>query len=267
MFLRFVFVFLISTLFACSGTLKKITHPALPSLTDPRSYLKEVIDAADSFKNLSGFVKIKGSTGNGNFSTKNIFFLKRPYYLRLEMLNFINQLSLLFIIDGQNIIVFIPSENSIYTGKATEENIAAITGLQLNARHVVQYLFGFPPVINIEGAELKWDQDKNYYFFEIISGSTMQFLWIDPVLKRITRYKRFVSGVPELTCSFSDFKYRQGFLYPSKTELDFYPYKTKIVIGYDPDSLDMNSVPDGIFRITPSPQTKFFPFEDFLKMH
>jgi hypothetical protein len=242
---------------------KRLTYPPLPKLTDPEKYLQEVLRTAENHTHVSGLAKLKFSSLNRKLSTRNIFIVKRPYFIRLEVLGFFNLPSFYFVTDGNKINLFVPSKNSFYVGNATEENLSAILPIKLETKDIVQFLLGFPPVINnIEGSKISWMQDEKYYFFDISDTNTNQYLWIDPVHNRITKYILFEMGELKSEFLFSDFKSVGGYLFPSKIELNYHRYQTNITVDYE--SQNTNSVSMEMFRLTPPPQVKYLPYKDFI---
>jgi outer membrane lipoprotein-sorting protein len=247
----------LSTITGCSYN--KLSCPALPSLTNPKNYLNNIFESDNKLSQASGTAKLKISSLNKNLSTKNILFLKKPHFIRIESLNFFSQPILFFVCDGQKITIYDPSKNNLYIGDATEKNISSILGINLNIIKVVQFFLGFPPVVNLDESKIKWEQDGNYYFFDICAGTDVHLLWIDPNTKRIAKYKLFNNGTNKLDCSFSEFKSYGELLFPAKMELNLDNYQTKIVIDYD--SINLDAFPMELFKFTSPPQANILPLD------
>lgn len=241
---------------------KKIIYPPLTTLTNPEKYLQEVLTRAEVYTHISGLAKLTVASIDKRMSTKNIFFVKRPDFIRLEVLDFFNQTSLLFLTDGHKINLFVPSKNSFYSGDATEENLSAILGIRLRSSDIVQSFLGFPPVIDQKNSKISWMQDNNFYFFDIANKSTNHYLWIDPIHKRIQKYILLENGECTYEFSCSDFTSVEDYLFPSRVQIDYHHYHTKITIDYE--SINPNILSTNMFTFSPPPQSKHLPFEDFI---
>ena len=257
-------IFLVFTLFLTFSCAHKSPSrlPILPHLSDPEQFLNEVLRNADIQNNVSGIAKLKFSSLGKKMTARYIFFAKHPYFFRFEMLSFFNQPILFFVSDGHKVKLYLPSENSLYVGDATEENLAAVIGVSFPPADVVRAFLGYTPAFDLPGSNISWKQDNSLYFFDISSQNISRFLWVDPEINRIIRYMLFETDELKYELSFSDFKYTEGLLFPSKVDIVFHPNQSKITFEYQ--SLNTDPVSMAMFTFTPPSQAKLFPFKDFL---
>lgn len=257
-------VLLAVTVIAMTGCMpRNIIYPRLPDLQNPAGYIQEIMTASEQLTDVSGMAKLSMSVPQGTLNSKNIFLVKRPSFIRIEVLGFLSRPSLFFLTDGAIIHLYDSSDNTFYTGEATADNIHKIIWLELTPQDIVQLFLGFPPIINPENTHIVCRQEKKYYSFTLRDKTRTYLLLVDPSLKRVVQYQLFDDVRPICKISFSNFVSVQGRMFPLQAEMHHYPYQSKIEVSYE--SLNAAPVASDMFRFTPPLQALRLPLEDFFK--
>ena len=260
---RSAFILLIAAnlalLAACAP--KRVLYPPLPSVPVPKNYLAALLQSERYCREAYGTVKIKISSPVSTFSTKNIFFFKHPEFFRLEVLGFLSQTALLILADSKTIRLFVPSENRLYQGTSSPENIYLLTGMYLNHEDFLSFLLGHPPVSWSEASIITHQQDGNDYCFTIIDGTKKQRLWINPEKNRVTSYIRFIHDVKEMEFSAEEFADNLPCFLPSKAELCFNRLKTTCTVEYT--TILPQDVPVEKFHFSPPASAIKLPLKEF----
>lgn len=241
----------------------KAAYKTPPPLSNPEMYLQEILAGSAQRSALSGYSKIKIYSGEKQLISKSIFFVKQPGFLRFEMLGLFNQPALFFVADEHTIKIFIPSENTFYQGASTDENIAALLGIKLRSKDIVTTYLGFPPGINCTASKISHVRDQDLYFFDISDNNTNHYVWIDPLYRRVVKYVLFYRGQRIYQLLFHNFIRAEGYLFPSKIEIEYFRHRTKIIAHNE--SLSGGTVPDDLFLLHPSQQAKVLPLDSFFQ--
>ena len=250
-------------IFIAGCTLKQPSYTLLPKLHDPKEYLLGILDDGKTPRSMSGIAKIKIASINGSFSSRNVFFIKNPSFIRLEMLGLFGHPSLFFVTCNHSMKLFIPSKNICYTGDATDQTLSPILGFALPPSDFVRLLFGYPPAISVNDFEVSYSQNKNDYFFQISAADSEHHFWVDPSIRKIKRYIRYNSTSKDCELEFRNFTRVDTLLLPLEQTLRFYNDTSSLSLTLEPSSTQI--IPDNVFELTPSSKVAFEPFENFYK--
>lgn len=89
-----------------------------------------------------------------SFSTKQAVLAQAPASFRLDALSAFG-VSYTATSDGLNLAVLVPSEGTIYRGRATPGTVASATGVEASPKDIARLLLGQPPVAAID-ARAAW---------------------------------------------------------------------------------------------------------------
>ena len=137
----------------------KSVDPALPALTlDESAMLQLVKQRQNSYQTLSTLAQVKIVKNDKKWSTTQAILVEEPNRLRLDMLNFFGQLMLQMVVDGSTLSAYVPSESTLYSGAALQQNIQRFTGLPLPVTDIVALLLNKLPMGVLEtGTISSWE--------------------------------------------------------------------------------------------------------------
>ena len=252
-------VIVLSFFFFCSCAGIPVRQPLLPVLKDPADYLQEVIKKSQSINNVSGYAKLKINAAGQTSTTRNIFFVKRPDRIRIETLGFLSRPALFFVAGGMNMSIYVVQNNALYSGQTSAEIFERIIGMRLELPEIVVAFLGQPPLSECLKRNLSCSEDGNRYLFTLVCDDKKQQLWVDPALKKITRYKLFEETSPVYEYAFSGFKLLDDHLFPLKIDIHHYTYTTDITLELE--SLSFDTIPEDRFSIKPPQGASCFGIE------
>ncbi len=210
----------------------------LPVLKDPAGYFQDVIKKSHAIKEVSGYAKLKISSGGKTSTSRNVFFVRSPDMIRIETLGFLSRPALFFTADSRAMSIFVIESNAFYSGHTTAENLQRIIGMRLELREIVLSFLGCPPLADCTPMRITCSQDRNQYLFTIACEGRKQLLWIDPSARIITGYKLYENKSPVYEYVFSNFQSYDGRLFPLKTAIHHYTTRTDITLELESISFD-----------------------------
>jgi hypothetical protein len=254
-------IFLLTFIIGCASLPEK--YPILPDIADPQAYLSATLDKIVDYHHLAAIANLKVHSSHGKLSIKAVIIVQKPTLLRLETLDFFSRPSLIFITDGELMDLFSPSENTLYSGDATRENLALFFGVSIEAIDAVHLFLGFPPILEYDASSISWKKEGKNYLFKVVSpDKSIQHFWVDPSLKRIVKYILFDAfQEPISEFSFNEFKSIDEARFPHKIELKFFLPQTEIMLHYR--DIDLANPPSkDLFSLIPPPHVKRLPIEE-----
>ena len=128
---------------------------------------------------LSAMAQIDLVTPHGYHSVQAAIVIKKPSYLRLELLPIIGTPDFFLSSSPAEMSIFIPSRGEFYRGKPTAANLAHFLPWQFDIADIVMIFTGAYP--SIIGGVISYQsyQEKNYLRIEMNSPSDKsQILWV-----------------------------------------------------------------------------------------
>jgi len=167
----------------------------LPGLSDPAAYVQAALTRPNC-PGLSGIARIAISTAGSSRSYKTVFACRYPDVLRIEVLGLFNQPGLYMSVQsGRNMTLYVPSENTWYTGPATPESMQHISGIRMDPFDIARLVHGHPPGPDPATSAVSCAQDGDSYACTVRRGAITQRLLINPLSKNITRSQLYEYGL------------------------------------------------------------------------
>ena len=221
----------LSGLLLChAGCTAMRTAPELPFLPDPTAYVQAALTVPPSAA-LSGIARITINAENTSRSYKTVFACTYPDALRLEVLGLFNQPGLYVSANTDTgITLCVPSENAWYWGPATPESMQRISGILMDPFDIVRTLHGRPPGPDPSTARISCTQDNGNYACTLGHEETVQQVWINPVIGRITRSLLFENGLAVHDIRYQGFRQQDERTTPETIQVLFDRYATSLEI-------------------------------------
>jgi outer membrane lipoprotein-sorting protein len=156
-----------SILFGCAVFTGCVRQPLLfPDAKDPR--LSGGFAAAFGTNDLvRAAAEIDVEQAGSYHTARAALLLKKPSYLRLEILSVMGITGLCVITAPEKMTVYLPSKNEFYSGAPSRQNIGKFLPLPLDAEEIVQVLIGSIPGLTDEGVQRRLEQENDVWRLEM----------------------------------------------------------------------------------------------------
>jgi hypothetical protein len=254
-------LFLSGVLLCHAGCAAVRTAPELPLLPDPAAYVQAALTVPPRAA-LSGIARIAVKAENISRSYKTVFACSYPDALRLEVLGLFNQPGLYISANTDTgISLCVPSENAWYRGPATPGSMQRISGILMDPFDIVRTLHGRPPGPDPSTARISCTQDNDSYACTLTHGETVQQVWINPIVGRVTRSLLFEQGLAVHDIRYQGFREQDGRLIPETIQVLFDRYATSLEIRLQDTLTD--PIEPGQLALQAPDQTLFMPLHTF----
>lgn len=143
---------------------------------------------------LKALVKIELATADGYYPAKAALIIKRPSYLRLELLPVIGVPDFLLASTPEKMSIFIPSKKELYSGLPTTSNLKKFLPWPIDIGDIVMIFTGTFPALKGKNISYHKFQEGSIWRLEMKSSSgCSQTVWMrsDNKLLKIIRKNEF----------------------------------------------------------------------------
>jgi hypothetical protein len=182
---RIMFLLLLSGLIC--GCLQRATVPLdIPS----EKHLAAISSAVTRDKTLSALAQIDLVTKQGYQQVRTAMVLKKPSYLRLELLPVIGTPDFFLAATPAAMSIFIPSRGEFYQGKPTGANLSKFLPWNFNIEDMVMIFSGMYPNLPEKDLLCQSYRDGNFLRIEMKAKSgSSQTIWVGEK-SRLSKYIR-----------------------------------------------------------------------------
>jgi outer membrane lipoprotein-sorting protein len=182
---RIMFLFLLSALIC--GCLQRATVPLdIPS----EKHLTAIAGVVTMDKTLSAIAQIDLVTKQGYQQVRAALAVKKPSYLRLELLPAIGTPDFFLAATPSAMSIFIPSRGEYYSGEPTGGNLSKFLPWDFNIEDMVMIFSGMYPTLKEKDLLSQSYRDGNFLRIEMKAKSgSSQTIWIGEK-KRLSKYIR-----------------------------------------------------------------------------
>ena len=162
--------------FLAGGCIEQaVIYPKFSSEKNPESITGPI--AEDDV--LSAIVRIDLTTPDGYYPTKAALIIKKPSYLRLEMLPVIGTPDFFLAASPEKMSIFIPSKGKFYYGQPTGVNLGKFLPWQFNIEDIVMIFAGTYPSLGEKNISYQIYREKNLLRMEMKAQSgCSQIVWL-----------------------------------------------------------------------------------------
>jgi len=181
-----IFLFLLP-LFSCGFKKPMIANPGFSS-ADIKASTFCLMDENDTFSSLA---LIKFNTSEGLYSVKAALIIKRPSYLRVELLPVIGAPDFFLTISPKKMKILIPSKGEFYSGLPTVENIKKFLPWPMAIEDMIMILTGMYPSFQETNVSSQMHREDKIVRLEMkASSGCSQIIWLGEhnQLLKIIRY-------------------------------------------------------------------------------
>ncbi|MGP8154152.1 MAG: DUF4292 domain-containing protein [Smithella sp.] len=166
---------LLLSFLACGCVGPAVVYPDFTSIKNPASITGSIVE--DDV--LSAIVHIDLTTPDGYYPAKAALIIKKPSYLRLEMIPVIGTPDFFLAASPEKMSIFIPSKEKFYYGQPTGENLGKFLPWQFNIEDIVMIFAGTYPSFKERNISYQSYQEKNLLRMEMKAQSgCSQIVWV-----------------------------------------------------------------------------------------
>jgi hypothetical protein len=173
-FLAVKLLWLFFFVYGCAG--QAIVYPDSPSEKIPTTIFSGPIAEDDV---VSAIVDIDLTSPDGYYPIKAALIIKKPSYLRLEILPVIGTPDFLLAASPEKMSIFIPSKEKFYYGQPTGANLRKFIHWQFNIEDTVMIFSGTYPSLKEKDMSYQSYREKNLLRMEMKAPSgCSQIVWV-----------------------------------------------------------------------------------------
>lgn len=188
---KLIFVPQITFLLLLSGLICGCMQRTITHLDDsPGKHLTSISGAVTQDKTLSAIAQIDLVTKQGYQPVRAALVIRKPSYLRLELLPVIGTPDFFLAATPVQMSIFIPSRGEFYRGKPTGANLAQFLSWDFNIEDIVMILSGTYPSLPQKDVSSQSYREGNFLRIEMKAKSGIsQTIWIGEK-NRLSKYIR-----------------------------------------------------------------------------
>lgn len=165
---------------------------------------------------LSAITQIDVITPDGYFPAKAALMIKKPSYLRLEILPVIGTPDFILAASPEKMSIFIPSKGKLYYGQPTGVNLRKFLPWQFNIEDIVMIFAGTYPLLKEKNISYQGYREKNILRIEMKAPSgCSQIVRMGANNKLLEIVRNDETGKKEYTVQYI-YDEAQGFSLPEK---------------------------------------------------
>ncbi len=208
-------------------------------------------------KTLSALAQIDLSTKQGYQTVRAALLIRKPSYLRLELLPVIGTPDFFLVATPFEISIFIPSRGEFYRGKPTAENLAKFLSWDFNIEDIVTILSGAYPTLPEKDISSQSHRDGNFQRIEMKAQSgSSQTIWIGEKNRLLKYIRKNESGKEIYQVHYED--YEQGSFIAGKITIKMADGLNSISVKYSSLKIETSAdlsifelpVPEGVKTIS-----------------
>lgn len=232
-----------------------VVHPDYP----PEKILAAIPGAVNDNEILSAVAKIDLITKQGYNPVRAALIIKKPSYLRLELLPMIGTPDFLLAASPEKMSIFIPSRRELYSGLPTGDNLARFLPWQFDIEDIVMIFSGNYPSFKEKAVVYQSYPEENLLRIEMKAPSgCSQTVWVGENNRLMKFVRNNETGKEVYTVKY--FYGDTGDSVPEKINISMADGITSLSIKYS--DVKIEKVTDlSIFDLPVSGNVKIIPLE------
>jgi hypothetical protein len=229
-------IFLLLIILALSGCVKREVIPPEP-LT--KNILSSIANAISENDVLCSLVQINLVTLHGTYPLRAALVVKKPSYLRLELLPVMGTPDFFLTVTPQKMKILLPAKGEFYHGKPTGKNLSQFLPWKFNIDEIVAILLSSYPPLSGEPVSYQTSYEENAQRIEMNAWSgKSQTIWIGKNNLLIKIIRRDESGRELYTAVYED--YKEGTPVAGKVTINMAAGATSISVKYSDPKIGKN---------------------------
>lgn len=256
-----IFAFLISSP-ACVSRQAMITPAS--SENENKRIFDEVRKKWEGIQTVRGYFRITADIKGKQGSIKALLALTLPDNMRMELISPGGTTMAIMTLTHNWINLYYPSDNVLFTGKPSMENIIKVLGLNLTPQEILPALMGKGFDLSKNPGKLLKDGNQLTAEYQSENGSARFSVIIDSENTVVEGVKSYLATDGSL---FTEIKYKDivnktDFAYPRVADLDFPKENSSYRIRITNAEFLVSSLEEKVFTITPRENVKIYRIDD-----
>jgi len=157
-----------------------VHHAVIPSDVPAENIVQSIPGIINDHEIMSAMAKIELVTSDGYFPARAALILKKPSYIRLEVLSIVGPPMFVLAASPEKISVFLPAKQAFYYGKPTADNLQKFLPLRFEIEDIVNIFTGNCPSFQNREVAYQVFQEKDTWRVEMKADSGIsQTLWVE----------------------------------------------------------------------------------------
>ncbi len=208
---------------------------------------------------LQALVKIELTTADGYYPVKAALIIKKPSYLRLELIPVIGTPDFLLVSTPEKMSIFIPSKGELYSGLPTDTNLKKFLSWPIEIEEMVMIFTGTLPPLKEKNVSYQGFQEGDLWRMEIKAPSgCSQTVWMQEKNKLFKMIRKNKRGENIYTVKYA-YDYSESVV-PVKITINMADGTTSLSIKYSDVKIE-KSVDLSVFNLVIPADVKEIPLE------
>jgi outer membrane lipoprotein-sorting protein len=236
---------------------------APPSAVSAEGLLGTVDDRSASLHSFRALADMHYVGPKDRLAVKEIVAVERPDRLRIEMMSAFG-VALQIASDGERLSAYHRGERTYYRGKATADNLARFTRLELALRDVADLLIGLPPGRQRLGhPSIAFEPPQGLWrVTATVAEGGSQTVWFDPdTLFPVRAEESDRQGNVLYRATYASYTTVSGVAIPREVRFEVPEQSAKIDLRYSEISLNGHFPPE-LFSFAPPPGSKIVDLDE-----
>jgi hypothetical protein len=227
--------------------------PTADELTEALAHRRQAVQS------VRGLARLKLRDGTRTNSSREAIVVARPDRLRVEVLSTLGSVFVLTTGNG-SLSAYARSEDTIYHGAASPENLARYAGLGLPVTALVDLVLGTPPPSQSNGATVGFDPQSGWIGLSERVPDGLRVTWFSPLQVPVLVEQRDGEDTILWRATFGSYEDHGGVLVA--TEIGFEVPSDARAFALTLESIDLNpSLDGGVFVLDPPPGSRVVSLE------
>jgi outer membrane lipoprotein-sorting protein len=248
-------LFVVVLLGGCAQFTRRTAAPPAP--VSAERLLASIDERAAALRTFRALAQMHYVGPKESLAIKEVIAIRRPDHLRIEMMSPFG-VALQIATDGQRLFAYHHGERTFYGGRASAENLARFTRLDLELAEVIDMLIGLPPARERRGApSIVFERPQGWWKVtsDLVRGGTL-VLWFDPeslLAMRASEIER--GGIVRYVAQYAQYETMAGVALPRDVRFEVPGQQAKIDLRYSNVSVNAE-LDSSLFAFDPPPGAK-----------
>jgi outer membrane lipoprotein-sorting protein len=216
--------------------------------------LAKLDERAGSLRSFRAFAAMRYVGPTDKVAVKEVVAVRRPDHLRIEMMSAFG-VALQIASDGERLAAYHRGERTYYKGRASADNLARFTRLELALADIAMLLIGLPPARQRTGSpSMMFEKPPGLWRVSTaIAGGGLETVWFDPdTLLPVRAEETDAGGLVQYGARYASYTDVDGIDVPSEVRFEVPQQSAQIALRYSDISVNGEMGSD-LFAFDPPP--------------
>jgi outer membrane lipoprotein-sorting protein len=256
---RLVPVTLGIVLAGCAAQRPPAPYAAPEKLPTAEELAESLAQRRQAVQSVRGLAHMRYRDGTQSTSSRQAVVVERPDRLRVEVLSALGSVFVLTTDNGA-LTAYARSENTVYQGVASPENLARYAGLGMPVAALVDLVLGTPPPSQSDGATVGFDPNTGWIGLSESVPDGLRVTWFSQAHVPVLVEQRDGDGTVLWRARFGNHEDHAGLLVATSIGLEVPSASRAVEITLE--GVDVNpQIDESLFALQPPPGSKVVPLD------